>query len=385
MANPGWYDRRHTLDSDDGQRSASERDRDRVLYTLALRRLAGVTQVVSPGEGHIFHNRLTHTLEVSQIARRLAQRLAKDYKTECEELGGIDEDVAEGAALAHDLGHPPFGHVTEKELDKIVTGEGELDGFEGNAQSFRIISKLEAHGPGYRGLDLTRATLNAVLKYPWLRDLEKKESKKHKKFGAYRCEIRDFTWARAMSGPGTEQCVEAAIMDQADSVAYSVHDLDDFYRAGLVPLGLLVHSDPEWEGFLQRWVDSGGVSEKETDQRQLSLRDLIATYFVLPFYGGPLEDRPVTKQYIGRASDRALLGESLSSLIAEYVRGFTLRASDTGPLYINPKKRLELKFLQRLVWDYVIDNPKLATQQFGQRKIIQTLFRHLLSRRQDSG
>jgi predicted deoxyguanosinetriphosphate triphosphohydrolase len=166
-------DRCHTEDEPDHPRDPWQRDRDRILYSDALQRLANVTQVASPGEGIVFHNRLTHTHEVAQIARRLAEKL----RTEQPQLAArcdLNPDVVEAAALAHDLGHPPFGHIAEEELDRLASANGAPEGFEGNAQSFRIIVRTEPHRIGYRGLDLTRATLNAVLKYPWQRDTRAK-------------------------------------------------------------------------------------------------------------------------------------------------------------------------------------------------------------------
>src|SRR5262249_40956494 len=151
-------------------------DRDRILYSSAFRRLAGVTQVVSPAEGEIFHNRLTHTLKVAQVARRLAEMLATKYRDTAKAWGGIDPDVVEAAALAHDLGHPPFGHIAEEELNQLVANAVRqtagtkhakarpVEGYEGNAQSFRIITTLAVRRPEAEcGLDLTRATLNATL------------------------------------------------------------------------------------------------------------------------------------------------------------------------------------------------------------------------------
>jgi dGTPase len=148
-------------------RTPAQRDRDRVLYSSAFRRLAEVTQVVAANSGYIFHNRLTHSLQVAQVGRRLSEKLVQLQN----ELGmfppdGIDPDVVEAACLAHDLGHPPFGHVIEEQLNELGKDVG---GFEGNAQSFRIVTKLAFHSPKYSGLDLTRATLAALLKYPWAR------------------------------------------------------------------------------------------------------------------------------------------------------------------------------------------------------------------------
>ncbi len=159
-------DRFYENQPDVGQefRSRFQRDRDRVLYSSALRRLAEVTQVVSPESGYVFHNRLTHTLQVAQVGRRLAERLLRLYPKEIQLCSGIDPDVVEAACLAHDLGHPAFGHLAEKILNKEAEDAG---GFEGNAQSFRIVTELAFRSKSYGGLDLTRATLNAILKYPW--------------------------------------------------------------------------------------------------------------------------------------------------------------------------------------------------------------------------
>jgi dGTPase len=133
------------------QRTETQRDRDRLLYCSAFRRLAEVTQVVSAAEGHVFHNRLTHTLKVAQIARRLSEHLASRQEGVAKAIGGPDADAAETAALAHDLGHPPFGHVAEKELDSLVKSNFP-DGFEGNPQSFRIVTKLAVRKTDSPGL-----------------------------------------------------------------------------------------------------------------------------------------------------------------------------------------------------------------------------------------
>lgn len=250
--------RRHGKAPQD-QRSEGQRDRDRILYSSALRRLVGVTQVVSPSEGHVFHNRLTHSLEVAQIARRIGEKFENIDGEQAElvkQYGGVDSEVCEAAALAHDLGHPPFGHIAEDELDKLARKRGLVDGFEGNAQSFRIITKLSAHPDTNFGLNLIRATLNAVLKYPWLRDFEDPQSNNlyFRKFGAYYTESDDFKWAREGFGETRHKTLEADIMDYADSIAYSIHDLEDFYRAGLIPLGLLASDTAEYDKFIDAWT-----------------------------------------------------------------------------------------------------------------------------------
>lgn len=126
-------------------------DRDRILYTPEFLRLAEVTQVVGPEEAEVFHNRLTHSLKVAQVARRLAEKLVQDQPRQAAAAGGIDPDVTEAAALAHDIGHPPFGHLAEEELDRLLTAANFADGFEGNAQSFRVVTKLAARRLRYRG------------------------------------------------------------------------------------------------------------------------------------------------------------------------------------------------------------------------------------------
>ena len=344
------------------RRNPFQVDRDRILYSSAFRRLAQVTQVVTAQEGHVFHNRLTHSLKVAQVAKRLAESLIAKQPEITEKLGGIEPDVVEAAALAHDLGHPPFGHTAEEELDECAVKHGLSDGFEGNAQSFRILTKLAIHRIDYCGLNLTRATLNAVLKYPWLRDRQNPQSKQYRKYSVYDLDYQAFLFAR---NPQDEnQTIEASIMDFADDITYSVHDLEDFYLAGLIPLELLATDRDELNRFVEEWLrerpnDKVAKVVEANPSRFQNFLD--ATYNLRGQY------RP------GSFEQKAQIKRISSQLIQTYIASVQLSLTYGGLQYDQTKKE-ELKFLQRIVWAYVISNPRLATQRYGQKRIIKTLF-----------
>ena len=201
-------------------RSAFARDRARILHSSALRRLAAKTQIHTAGTDDFLRTRLTHTLEVSQIGRELGDAF------------GCDADLVELGCLAHDIGHPPFGHNGEAALNAVMADHG---GFEGNAQTLRVLTRLESktfdEAENSLGLNLTRASLDATMKYPW------NQSQNPLKFGYYQDDSRIFSWIRSVTSEG--QCFEAQVMDWADDVAYSVHDVEDAIVAKHLSLDIL--------------------------------------------------------------------------------------------------------------------------------------------------
>ncbi|PJJ63334.1 deoxyguanosinetriphosphate triphosphohydrolase [Compostimonas suwonensis] len=236
-----WFPEQHS-----SRRSDFARDRARLLHSSALRRLAAKTQVLSPTAGLDFaRNRLTHSLEVAQVGRELASSL------------GLDPDIVDTACLAHDIGHPPFGHNGEKALNDWASGIG---GFEGNAQTLRLLTRLEpkVFGPDGRsyGLNLTRASLDASTKYPWPAAQAVVDPSGRAKFGFYDDDTAAFEWLREGAPLGTK-CVEAQVMDLSDDIAYSVHDFEDAVFNGYIDVGALgsrvdhdglVRSMNEWIG-----------------------------------------------------------------------------------------------------------------------------------------
>jgi len=279
------------------RRGEFARDRARVLHSAAFRRLSAKTQVLSPASGDFARTRLTHSLEVAQVGRELATVL------------GVDPDLVDMACLAHDIGHPPFGHNGESALNFWAA---DIGGFEGNAQTFRILTKLEPkiyddHGNS-RGLNLTRSSLDAATKYPWLLS-QAAEHGNSFKFGVYQDDLEVFSWMR-QGAPDGAKCVEAQIMDFSDDVAYSVHDFEDAIVEGFLDPALI--SDPlatdELINEVGKW--SGGMLARVQLEEALdTLRS--SKFWLLEFDGSP---RHLAK---------------LKNLASEMIGSFVARTTET--------------------------------------------------------
>jgi dGTPase len=359
-------DRRYALPAPDGSRfSPFTRDRDVLLRSAAFQRLRHVTQVMAVGESGDYHNRLTHSLAVARIGHALADALLaqQDSKALAEAAGGLDPVVVEAACLAHDLGHPPFAHVAEAELNRLLTEAGVADGFEANAQAFRVVCTLLNDGAGTTGLNLTRATLGAILKYPWLRN----GSPEHpRKWGAYASEVVNLAWSRAhLPLDDCQPTLEAEVMDWADLVAYAAFDFEDFVRAGAIPVGHLAGDAAERDRFLalvfaRRRIPKSDQARFETILAQV-LRDC------------PNQPLPVS-----RASRNALRC-FVNHQIDQASGGVTLSPGVNGhpTLNVDPNVKAQILLLEGLTWHYVIDSDLLVPQRDAQRQIIRSLFEYL--------
>lgn len=356
-------------DSDDRGRDRFQRDHDRLSHSPALRRLQGKTQVLTPGEADFFRTRLTHSLEVAQVARRLAQNL------------GANRDLCEASALLHDLGHPPFAHVGEltlgAELDRVakkwnLDPVADVGGFNGNAQSFRLAVKSLSHKTAFRGLDLTRGVLDGAIKYPWERGT-KDAPKSQKRWCFYPTERYEAAWVRQGVPPerGLAKSVEAQIVEWADDVAYSIHDVEDWYRARFMPLELLVES-AEARNKLAAQI-APEVADENFDRGEAEA-EVKAFFKGSPFAG-------IKIGYDSSASAKKGLRTMRSFLFDEFIDGVKLAQPDqpasrhNNDLVISPHARLHSAILKELLNVYVLAHPRMATYEVGQAHVIRELVR----------
>jgi dGTPase len=331
-------------------RTDFQRDRARVLHSAGLRRLAATTQVMVAFENDFPRTRLTHSLECAQVGRELGASL------------GCDPDLVETACLAHDLGHPPFGHNGEQALDDAATACG---GFEGNAQSFRVLTRLEAKqldGSGASvGLNLTRAALDAATKYPWSR------REGTRKFGVYDDDRVVFAWAREGVN-GERRPLEAHVMDWADDVAYSVHDLEDGLHSRLIELPVL-DDDAELEELFTlcrtRYARDASLDDLAAALRRLRALPVWPTTFD-GSHAAEVALKTLTSALIGRfctaaeAATRARFGDG------------PLRRYD-AELVVPDDVRLECAVLKAIAARYVMERAGVEPLLLQQRTVVKEL------------
>ena len=341
-------------------RGPYQRDRARVLHSAGFRRLAAKTQVHTAGTDDFLRTRLTHSLEVAQIAREMGGRL------------GCDPDLVDVAGLAHDLGHPPFGHNGEAALDVLAASCG---GFEGNAQTLRVLSRLEAkvYAPDGTsvGLNLTRAALDATCKYPWPR------RPGERKFGVYPDDLATFEWLRAGAPAGDVRCLEAQVMDWADDVAYSVHDVEDGIHGGYLRLAPL-RADADERAALCADV-AGRYSEESADYLSGVLAELLDDPVLAPLAG-----------YDGSHRALAALKGATSALTGRFVTAAvtaTEQRYGPGPLrryaaeLVVPRRiRAECALLKGMALRYVMRRPGAESWYARQREILAELVEALCVR-----
>lgn len=328
-------------------RSAFARDRARVLHSVGLRRLAAKTQVMMAGLHDFPRTRLTHTLEVAQIARELGAAL------------GCDADLVEVAGLTHDLGHPPFGHNGEDELNRLCQGIG---GFEGNAQTIRVLSRLEAkvvdEDGRSVGLNLTRASLDASCKYPWARVAGER------KYGYYADDADTFHWFRE-DAPDQVTCLEEQVMDWADDVAYSVHDVEDAIHGGLIDV-VAVRSQADRDDLVwiaaERYAPT--LDRHSLEAALIRLQDLPSWPRT---FDGSMRDLVALKHFTS-----SLIGRfSVSAQIATQIAFGDHRLTRYDATLVVPDDvRAEVAVMKAFAVKYVMHRPGAEREYARQREII---------------
>ncbi|GAA1822855.1 deoxyguanosinetriphosphate triphosphohydrolase family protein [Nesterenkonia flava] len=390
-------------------------DLERIRFSPYYSRLTAVTQVISQtGAGLAIHNRLTHSLKVAAVARSIAVSLQADTSSAgqtIESLGGCHPAVVQAAAAAHDLGHPPFGHLGEQTLDRLARQHlGLAEGFEGNAQSFRILTRLDEFDRDGAGLNLTAAVRAAVLKYPWLRQegqgrdggaetprglAPSPDGAGARKFSVYSLDLPAMQDARGAYPRIAEhqQTVECSVMDIADDIAYSLHDLDDFYRAGLLNQAAISAEFRAWQrgrrklaaldsaelvlggripGYalellwrrLQRkdsWIASADAFQEAVDR---VFTEVVDGLLQSPFDGS-------------RDAERAL-ATFTARWIDHLQTSVVVHASPpprSGHVSLNQAAWHEVSVLKFLHERFILDRPDLTVYQRGQARLLERLIR----------
>lgn len=307
---------------DEDFRDPYARDRDRVLHCSSFRRLEYKTQVFLNHEGDYFRTRLTHSLEVSQIARTLSRML------------DLNETLAEVIALSHDLGHTPFGHVGGDELDKLLKEDGRPLGFEHNFQSFRVLTKLEKRYKDFDGLNLTFATLEGVLKHSY----------PYKKPFLDTLDIR-FDLEKHPS-------LEAMVVDHADEIAYTSHDIDDGIKYGLITFDDLLQDTLCLR--VDEMVQREGIVRNEKLYRHRFVAGLI---------------KLLVEDFILHSKDGAKQYRQKQPIVA------TLHAKDSLPVGFSKETATELKRLKKLLFKTLYTHEKIARKMHAGKQCIKGLYK----------
>jgi dGTPase len=354
----------------DDPRSDVEVDRDRLVHSHAFRRLQRKTQIVGLHSIDFFRTRLTHTIECAQLGRAIANRLTGDSWQEVVPERAHLADLVEAACLAHDLGHPPFGHTGEEALDELLAERWGMR-FEGNAQSFRIVTLLEPkkyarlETPVGRplGLDLSRATLRAMSKYPWS-ELDAAARDTHK-FGVYDDEhdLAVLEWMWDGRPEQARRTLATEVMEAADDIAYAVHDIEDGTWARLIPIDQIVQLEPWAVERIAAMVARRHPGMFASDEDVVAeLRSAFGVLEQKAWARGPF-DR-------SRASE-AGLKSFCSALTDELLRAVTsggeLRWAD------NEAVQRRIAILKAIIWVWLIEPPELVTRRHGQRRVIRQL------------
>jgi dGTPase len=365
-----------TLKSGKDHRHATEHDRDRILHSAAFRRLQGKTQIFGVGQADFYRTRLTHSIEAAQIARAIARNLCHEH----DELKRcVTPELAEAVALAHDIGHPPFGHAGERTLDtcmREVSRNAGLDGkdclrFEANAQTFHILTAAEPKSPSYPGLNLTRVTLTGVMKYPFERD------ENTDKF-IFSSDLSMAQWALSHGGGLTkarsgerharpETSIVCQIMDWADDCAYSVHDVEDALQAQFLHPG-----DFDQARFVHRVFNRYETTRADEDVPALGideikerLMDLKRQIMPSDSYGDERAQR--------KAAMRDILEKLIVAVSLNPVKG-SMRADFSWRLAVDPESRILAVLCKAVIWEAVITDPRVAAFNTKGREILRDLF-----------
>ncbi len=315
-------DRFYEIDKD--FRNPFARDRDRIIHSGSFRKLEYKTQVFLNQEGDFFRTRLTHSIEVSQIARSITSNL------------GLNESLAEAIALAHDLGHTPFGHVGGDTLDECLKADGFENGFEHNFQSFRVVSSIEKRYKQFDGLNLTFATLEGILKhsYPYRKSFLPRSI--HEQFNL-----------------DTHPSIEAMVVDRADEIAYISHDIDDGIHSGLISFEDLKESELVQEVLAKVAAEGVGFENDEMFRYRFSSHLINHLVYSLLEY----------------SKERIQTGEILSA---------TLDSKSELPVGFEPKLETQIKKLKKLLFNKLYQHNKIMLKMYAGKQAIKGLYNGLM-------